>query len=63
METATKCMMCYISLECSLTRNARDLCEGPYKNSFDHIELLRLNLRSRPKRFYQEKKFKLANII
>ncbi len=63
METATKCMMCFNSLECTLTRNARDVCEGPYKSSFyniDHIELLKLTFRSRVKRFLLEKKVKLT---
>ena len=66
METETKCMMCFNSLECTLTRNARDLCEGPHENSFysiDHVGLLKLNLRGRLKHFFQEKKLKLTTGI
>jgi hypothetical protein len=60
METAKKCMLCNNSLECSLTRNVRDLCEGPYKNSYDHIELLKSHLPSRLRVLSQEMKIKLT---
>jgi hypothetical protein len=59
METATKCMLCDISLECSLTRNVRDLCEGQHKDSYDQVELSKSNLHNRLRVIFQEMKFNL----
>ena len=56
METATKCMMCDISLECGLTRDARDLCKSPHKISYGHIALLKSNLYSRLRVLTRERK-------
>jgi len=60
METATKCMMCNISLECSLTRNMREICQRPYKKSYDHTDSLKSNLRSRLRGYLHEKRVRLT---
>ncbi len=60
IETEKKCMMCDISLECTLTRNVRDLCEGVHKNGYYNTKLMKSNLGSRLRAFFQKSKFKFT---